>query len=166
MDWLKTFIEWAGKHLPVPITAFAILVACSGALFFSKVLGIQAEADQHRFIEMILFLGSAAVLISITGLHTWKAIALRLRRWSTVRNLSQPEIDMCQKIMAEGGYRVMDNVGNPVLVNLERLGILRDDVPPWQDRTDRPQPVTGFIMQSWARKAMERKFRSKTTQSS
>lgn len=162
MDWLKSLIEWAGKHLPVPIAAFAILVACSGPLFFANRLGIQTEAEQHRFIEIILFSGSAAVLLAIIARHRWKAIALRLHRRSVVRTLSKPERDMCAKILTEGGYRVAENIGNPVLVNLQRLGILRDDVPPWQDHTDRPQPVSGFVMHEWARKAIERELRPKT----
>ncbi len=160
MDWLKSVIEWAGKHLPVPIVAFTILVVCSGPLFFSKLLGIQVEAEQYRFIEIILFLGAAAILVAIVLEYTWKAITVHFHRRSVVRNLSQTEKEMCQKLLDGGGYSIMDNVGNPVLVNLQRLGVLRDDVPPWQDRTDRPQPVSGFVMHGWARNAVARKLRS------
>jgi hypothetical protein len=160
MEWLKSVIEWAGKHLPVPIVAFTVLVVCSGSLFFSKFLGVQLEAQQHRFIVVILFLASTAVLVAILAGHTGRAIGRLFHRWSVVRNLSQPEREMCRKLLDGGGYSLADNVGNPVMVNLQRLGILRDDVPPWQDRTDRPQPVTGFVMHSWARRAVMRKLRA------
>lgn len=162
MDWLKSLIDWAGKHLPVPMIAFTILVACSVPLFFAERLSIQADATRYRFIETLLFVGSAAILFGVALRHIWRAIALSIHRATVVRNLSQPEKEICEKLLSGGGYSMMDNVGNPVLVHLQKLGILRDDIPPWQHGTDGPRPVSGFVMQNWARKRLGKKLRSRT----